>query len=117
MVWSYPTSYIYATPALSADGAVVYICGGYHVYGLAADTGAFVWQFLQGGPFLLDPVVTPFGSVILAGGDGNLYALNGTQGTLLQCGYSRRAAPSSRCPSSPPLVPCMLYQRMVLCVP
>lgn len=85
MVWSYPLdSAVIACPALSVDGAFVYIASGNGtVSGLAAETGLLQWRFAGGGTFLADPVVSPFGTIIVASQDGNLYALDGTLGTKL----------------------------------
>lgn len=89
LVWSYLMNGTVGeslTPALSADGAIVYTANdaGY-VFGLAADTGALLWQFAAGCPMFLHspPVVSPFGAVILTCYNGNLYAIDGTKGTKL----------------------------------
>lgn len=83
VAWSYIAGYIVGgAPALSADGATVYLGEDVSVFAMAADTGSLLWRHT--GIYLLWALaVSPADHVVLAFDGGNLYALDGALGTQL----------------------------------
>lgn len=84
--WSFQTAdHIYASPALSPDGAITIASADGSVYRLSPE-GTLLWRYDTGDPLRSSPVIgrEPAGDgevVYVGSSDGRLYALQGRDGT------------------------------------
>jgi outer membrane protein assembly factor BamB len=75
---------IFSQPSLSRDASILYFgCEDGALYAVRADSGAFLWSFMTGGPVFSSPSVHPDGRVLVGSDDFYVRALNGTTGALL----------------------------------
>ncbi len=74
----------YSTPAISADGALVYLgAQGGALHALNGTSGASVWTYQTGSWICASPSIGSDGTVYAGGSDHVLRALDGRLGTLL----------------------------------
>jgi outer membrane protein assembly factor BamB len=88
-LWTFASGGAVAAPAAILGGTVYFGSADDSVYAVSEKTGVKVWSHATGGPVAVTPALsnqgTPGGELeVLAGsGDGNLYALKASDGSLI----------------------------------